>query len=392
MSKRVAIILNSPYLGGAERSIIYQTSFLEEGIEKEYFIPIINSDQKALQLIEEFINKNSSGNIAQFYFPMSIYQVSRSGRLKSILLLLFGLFNLFKQFRRFKLHSYDIIWANGNKVAFTSFAYLLLSRYRGRFFWHFRDYPSLSSYFKFIWNVLIIPRKFKLTLIGNSFSVSRRLEQLPYVNAVVKTIYNPIGLKLEDSPREIQTNKKITIGVVSMLAPWKGIHQIPIWASLFEKELIEFGVETITIYGGAIYKTAGEHEKYQQQIKMLNKKFQNSLIRFYGSEKPEQIFSDIDLIIHTSIDPEPFGRVIVEAFGANVPVISTSLGGAGELVKNGSNGLSFVPFDYYGLFQCVQRVLTDENYKLKLVKKAAQDLREIEQKVQREIAELIRDN
>jgi glycosyltransferase involved in cell wall biosynthesis len=43
----------------------------------------------------------------------------------------------------------------------------------------------------------------------------------------------------------------------------------------------------------------------------------------------------VDLVLHTSVSPEPFGRVIVEAMLARRPVLATDHGGAVELLGAG---------------------------------------------------------
>lgn len=48
--------------------------------------------------------------------------------------------------------------------------------------------------------------------------------------------------------------------------------------------------------------------------------------------------AQIDLLIHCSIKPEPFGRVIIEGMAAGVPVIGACDGGVPEIITQGVNG------------------------------------------------------
>jgi glycosyltransferase involved in cell wall biosynthesis len=52
-----------------------------------------------------------------------------------------------------------------------------------------------------------------------------------------------------------------------------------------------------------------------------------------------------DLVAHTSIAPEPFGRVIVEAMLCGRPVVAAAAGGALELVEQGKTGWLVTPGD-----------------------------------------------
>jgi glycosyltransferase involved in cell wall biosynthesis len=47
----------------------------------------------------------------------------------------------------------------------------------------------------------------------------------------------------------------------------------------------------------------------------------------------------MDVVVHTSILPEPFGRVIIEAMAMAKPVIATSMGGPLEIISHGVDGI-----------------------------------------------------
>jgi glycosyltransferase involved in cell wall biosynthesis len=58
-------------------------------------------------------------------------------------------------------------------------------------------------------------------------------------------------------------------------------------------------------------------------------------------ERPSAAIRALDIVVHTSTRPEPFGRVIVEAMACARPVITTAAGGAAELISSGINALDF---------------------------------------------------
>jgi glycosyltransferase involved in cell wall biosynthesis len=51
-----------------------------------------------------------------------------------------------------------------------------------------------------------------------------------------------------------------------------------------------------------------------------------------ATETPEQAMSMIDILIHTSTSPEPFGRVLVEAMAARRPVVAFRLGSTPDVL------------------------------------------------------------
>ena len=46
----------------------------------------------------------------------------------------------------------------------------------------------------------------------------------------------------------------------------------------------------------------------------------------------------LDIVVHASTQPEPFGRVIVEAMACRKAVVSSGIGGAGEILSLGEVG------------------------------------------------------
>ena len=53
----------------------------------------------------------------------------------------------------------------------------------------------------------------------------------------------------------------------------------------------------------------------------------------------------LDLLVHTSLTPEPFGRVIIEAMALHVPVVASNLGGPKEIIDDGVDGFLVDPKD-----------------------------------------------
>ncbi len=56
-----------------------------------------------------------------------------------------------------------------------------------------------------------------------------------------------------------------------------------------------------------------------------------------------QIMKGARFLVFPSLWPEPFGRVIIEAFACGLPVLASPLGAAGDLVRDEATGLHFLP-------------------------------------------------
>lgn len=379
--KKIAIFLNGPILGGAERSIIQQVSLVKVPAQFTLFIPQIKGYSS--HEMEEFIHSQGRFDCKLFPFPEILYKASRSGGLiKNVARALSLPLTVFFLSKKTYSH-FDILWANGNKIAFLLFINCFFSSYRGNFFWHFRDYPSHHFPFSWIWKFIQLPKKFKLTLLSNSDSVRQAVNKVITNRTSSELLYNVVG-HYPKAP----FGPKVTIGSVSMLAPWKGIHQLIIMASLYEKKLQDLGVVAINIYGEDIYITAGEHQNYSTQLKNIHEKFPSSLIVFKGKKSPKEIYQDIDILIHTAIQEEPFGRIIVEAFSAGIPVVSTALGGAAELVTS-KTGWIFQKYDYLAMYEKIRDIIEIHLTRNEKVAQAEELYENISTQVEKKINELI---
>jgi glycosyltransferase involved in cell wall biosynthesis len=52
-----------------------------------------------------------------------------------------------------------------------------------------------------------------------------------------------------------------------------------------------------------------------------------------------QIVSSLNLVVHASTKPEPFGMVVIEGMAAGKPVVATAAGGVLDIIQDGINGL-----------------------------------------------------
>jgi glycosyltransferase involved in cell wall biosynthesis len=61
----------------------------------------------------------------------------------------------------------------------------------------------------------------------------------------------------------------------------------------------------------------------------------------------------MDVVVHASTQPEPFGLVIIEAMAAGKPVIASNGGAVPEILRNGENGLIVEPNDATKLAEAI---------------------------------------
>ena len=165
----------------------------------------------------------------------------------------------------------------------------------------------------------------------------------------------PNGLALPPEPRtaaELRQSLGLPdgplVGVFSRLAAWKGQHVlIEALAALPDVGCI--------VVGDALF---GEQAYAAELKQMVLQRGLADRVRFLGhrSDVPK-LMKAIDVMVHPSIDPEPFGRTLVEAMLAGVPVIATNAGAAPDILEGGRAGTLVPPNDAPALARAISAVL-----------------------------------
>ena len=74
----------------------------------------------------------------------------------------------------------------------------------------------------------------------------------------------------------------------------------------------------------------------------------------------------LDVLVHCSIYPESFGRVLVEAMACGVPVVATALGGPTEIIVEEGQGILIPPEDPSAIAREVARLHADPGMRERL--------------------------
>jgi glycosyltransferase involved in cell wall biosynthesis len=76
-------------------------------------------------------------------------------------------------------------------------------------------------------------------------------------------------------------------------------------------------------------------------------------------EQMGQLYREYDVLVFPSVVQEGLGRVILEAMASGLVVIGTAVGGAGEIMRDNENALTFAPGDAKGLADEILRLISD---------------------------------
>ncbi len=156
----------------------------------------------------------------------------------------------------------------------------------------------------------------------------------------------------------------VRVGIVGPLVPRKG-HDIFLRAA--RHVLREIPSARFFIVGDEIYETWGHHG-FRQNLKRLAQALGIAdRVTFTGFvPNPFPWIQAFDLIVSAAVEPEGFGRVLLEAMAAGKPVVATRLGATPELVQDGVTGLLVRPSDPEALAEGICRILKDSGLRRRL--------------------------
>jgi len=103
-------------------------------------------------------------------------------------------------------------------------------------------------------------------------------------------------------------------------------------------------------------------ESLQRQIRDL--KLERSVILTGYRENVSEYLNAMDVVIHASVEGEPFGRVIIEAMAMGKPVVAARDGGVPEIVVDGLTGYLYTPGNSNELAERLCRLLGDRQKQL----------------------------
>lgn len=112
--------------------------------------------------------------------------------------------------------------------------------------------------------------------------------------------------------------------------------------------------------------------RYKEDLEILVKRLGVShLVEFLGvSYDIPQLLSKINLLVLSTITHEAFGRVVVEAQAAGVPVVATKVGGVVDIIDDGIDGLLVAPSDPDSMKEAIVKVLRDQELSSALARNA----------------------
>ncbi len=237
--------------------------------------------------------------------------------------------------------------------------------------WHVRDYVSTRPLMK---RLLRWHAGRCAAAIGNSNSVASdvqkvcgpQLETLCIYNAIDLQRYSPRGEKIDlDSLARLGTESPgvVRIGLVATLAHWKG-HAVFLRALARLPQDLPYRAYVI---GGPIYQTENSQRTVWDLLELAAELGITGRVGFTGYVADTAgAMRALDILVHASTQPEPFGRVIAEGMACGRAVICSAAGGAAELITEGEDALAHPPGDDAALAARIAELASDPELRARL--------------------------
>jgi glycosyltransferase involved in cell wall biosynthesis len=156
------------------------------------------------------------------------------------------------------------------------------------------------------------------------------------------------------------------VGMFGRLAPWKGQH-------IALEAIARIPDVHLVLVGAALFGEHAYEHSLHRQARALGIA---DRVHFAGfrDDMPTWMKA-MDVIIHTSTEPEPFGRVIVEGMAAGCPVIAAAAGGVTEIIRHLKNGWLVKPGDTAAFANAIETLRAAPELAQRLSDQALADVR-----------------
>jgi glycosyltransferase involved in cell wall biosynthesis len=211
-------------------------------------------------------------------------------------------------------------------------------------------------------------------VVANSQSVAddarralgRRVPVVAIHNAVDLQRFSAAGARLDlDALAGLPppSGDVVRVGLVATFGYWKG-HTT--FLEAVQRLPAELDLRAYVV-GGALYQTTGSQHSLDHLRHYAASLGLSDRVGFTGFvNNPEEALRSLDIVVHASTAPEPFGLVIAEAMACGRAVIASDAGGAREIFTPGVDALTHPPGDAESLAARILELASDRDRRARL--------------------------
>ena len=246
-----------------------------------------------------------------------------------------------------------------------------VARDRPRVVWHVHDYvgtrPATARFLR--WSI-----RYCDAIVTNSASVAADVQETLHPSVPVVAVHNAVDLqRFSPSGSRLDLDRvaaipaapfgTLRVGLIGTFGRWKG-------HTTFLDAIARLGSAPgvrAYVIGGALYHTTGSQYSLEELQAHAETKGLADRVGFTGFvDAADAAIRALDVVVHASTAPEPFGLVIAEAMACGRAVIASDAGGAREIFTRGVDALAHPPGNSEVLAECIGRLAGDHSLRQRL--------------------------
>jgi len=170
-----------------------------------------------------------------------------------------------------------------------------------------------------------------------------------------------------DSLSGLPAAPAVRIGLIATYAHWKG-HELFLEAAA----RVRLPSARYYIIGGPVYLSRASQlsEAFlRRRIKELELSQRVGLLPF--QREPARVYAALDIVVHASTRPEPFGRTVAEGMAAGCALLAAAEGGPLEQIRDRVDGLLVTPRDTDALASSLRLLVENRGLRQDFARAAA---------------------
>jgi glycosyltransferase involved in cell wall biosynthesis len=148
-----------------------------------------------------------------------------------------------------------------------------------------------------------------------------------------------LGVESKANSHQLFLNSEFKLGSAGRICSWKGFHNIIKTLGELKKEKI---LRPYKFFIAGAAKSSHDKDYDKELINLVQTLDLTEEVKFLSHvESMNSFYQSLDIFVHSSVIPEPFGLVVAEAMVNGCLVIASDCGGVVDLMQNDMNGISF---------------------------------------------------
>ena len=212
----------------------------------------------------------------------------------------------------------------------------------------------------------------KRVIVLSNVIARHMIEDFSVPHERIKLVPRSVDLeKFKYLDPKTKRKEDFNVGIIGRITPLKGhLHFIKAMARISRL------VPRLKIW--IVGDAPASKEAYKEELQILVRRLGLwHCTEFLGTQRDVPgILEHLDLVVLATTTHEAFGRVVVEAQAAGVPVVATKVGGVIDIIEDGKNGLLVPPADSRSMAEAIMRIFKDTQFARELAQNAYAKVKE----------------